>query len=264
MSDDPRFSHYTRDYYVGRACPESQSYEKHILRPGDMGAALCYAFGVDSYAEACALLGIPQDNPRALPDTTFIDQLCAIQSAAQRQPNHILEVGCGRGELSATAWYYSIPYVGLEPSAAGLAIAKQTRTRWSLERPDMDISTQEPAASHWLSSGCSSLLVQEGLADYMAGLPEDAGFPHDTVLFVESIEHIPEPEFSAAWPLLVRMLRFTSGRLVIVNWIDYHPIVPDGSGWDHVRPVDDAFYDALAADAKRTVFRQGSHLVLEF
>lgn len=84
----------------------------------------------------------------------------------------------------------------------------------------------------------------------------------DTVIFCESIEHIPENEFWDNWPKLVRILRASHGRLIITNWEDYHPLEPNGL--DHVMLVDDYFYDRLASDAVKQIVRHGSHLVLEF
>lgn len=86
----------------------------------------------------------------------------------------------------------------------------------------------------------------------------------DTLLFCEAIEHITKEEFDKNWPETFRKLRKNNALLIIVNWKDYHPIYPDESGWDHVRVVDDAFYDELIQDAANVWVRDGSHLVLEF
>lgn len=83
----------------------------------------------------------------------------------------------------------------------------------------------------------------------------------DTVIFCESIEHIEAEEFERNWPHIVATLRRNQGRFIVTNWENYHPITP--SSWDHVRLVDDRFYDQLAEHGN-TVYRKGSHLVLEF
>ena len=87
----------------------------------------------------------------------------------------------------------------------------------------------------------------------------------DTIVFCESIEHIPEREFEIVHShFILPCLEATSGRLVITNWITKHPIRADGGGWDHVRAVNDDFYDELVKTARSVIFREGSHLVLQF
>jgi SAM-dependent methyltransferase len=78
-----------------------------------------------------------------------------------------------------------------------------------------------------------------------------------TVLFVESVEHLPGDVFDDIWA------RIPAGtRVVFTNWVGFHPIEPDGTGWDHITRIDDAFYDRLC-EGHRVVKRNGSHLVLE-
>ncbi len=83
--------------------------------------------------------------------------------------------------------------------------------------------------------------------------PGDAG----TVLFVESLEHLPVDVFDDIWQ---RIPAHT--RIVVTNWLTFHPIEPDGSGWDHITRVDDELYDRLS-EGHRVVKRHGSHLVLD-
>lgn len=78
-----------------------------------------------------------------------------------------------------------------------------------------------------------------------------------TVIFCESIEHIPLEE-----TLAVAEAMRQGSRLVAVNWPDYHPLLPDGSGWDHITAIDDDLYDRLSA-GRTVVIRRGSHLVLD-
>ena len=82
------------------------------------------------------------------------------------------------------------------------------------------------------------------------------------IFFCESIEHIDGAEFERNWPRIVAILRRTSGRLIIANWENYHPLVPNG--WDHIHLIDDALYDRLSSAADKVVYRKGSHLVLDF
>lgn len=86
--------------------------------------------------------------------------------------------------------------------------------------------------------------------------------PCHTLIFCESIEHIPEDEWDAHWPAVKHAIK--GGLLIITNWMDYHPIIKDKEGYDHVRTIDDAFYEKLSQEAKKVIHREGSHLVLQF
>jgi Methyltransferase domain len=93
----------------------------------------------------------------------------------------------------------------------------------------------------------------------MDAIPEDE---FTAIYFCESLEHIHETEFDRNWPRLLATLKRNSGRFLVANWESYHPLLPNG--WDHIRTVDDALYDRFEREAKKTVYRKGSHLVLDF
>lgn len=78
----------------------------------------------------------------------------------------------------------------------------------------------------------------------------------DTIIFCESVEHLFPDQFAEIWNKIP-----DSAWVIFVNWPDYHPLRPDNSGYDHVRLIDDAFYDQLQ-EGNRVIFRRGSHLVL--
>jgi hypothetical protein len=78
----------------------------------------------------------------------------------------------------------------------------------------------------------------------------------DTIVFCESIEHIPQDELDRIFSLIPQ-----DARIIIVNWLHYHPIIPDGS-LDHITRIDDDYYNKLA-EGRKVVVRQGSHLVLD-
>ena len=244
MNKQNRYAHYNHDYYIGRACPESQSYDKHILRPEDMGAAFCYALGYTSYEQVAQALRIPPDAPRWIDSPLdFAEQVYIVPAWIKqpRWPRLVLNVGCGRGELDAAFYRLGVPCVGIDPSPAVRKIYENTVREW-------------------------------GKADYSAFI--GAGFAHaaqffrpmmiDTAIFCESLEHIPRAEFEEGWRTLMPLLNRNNGLLIITNWLNYHPILPDDTGYDHVTLVDDAYYDWLAGQARQTVFRRGSHLVLQF
>lgn len=100
------------------------------------------------------------------------------------------------------------------------------------------------------SPGARALYRGTWLVDRYSG---DGG----TVLFVESLEHLPTDVLDDIWRRIP-----TQTRIIIVNWPTYHPIEPDGTGWDHITRVDDDLYDRLSV-GHRVVKRHGSHLVLD-
>lgn len=79
----------------------------------------------------------------------------------------------------------------------------------------------------------------------------------DTIIFCESIEHIPTEK------RIEILSKVPNGaRIIITNWPDFHPIAADDSGWDHITRIDDELYDKLQENMK-VILRRGSHLVLE-
>lgn len=78
-----------------------------------------------------------------------------------------------------------------------------------------------------------------------------------TILFVESIEHIPEEE-------ILRILSLVPpyARVFIGNWLDSMPIYPTSDGWDHITLIDDAFFDKISVGFN-VFLRRGSFLVMD-
>lgn len=139
-----------------------------------------------------------------------------------REPGFIVSVGAGRGELEAAL--EKLPGVtgvaGVDPSDGPRQMYEGSRLE----------PTADPA-----------LVAQAG-----------------TVIFCESIEHIPAEQSQAVIDAMS-----PGARLVIVNWPDYHPIWPDPlNPWDHMTLIDDVLYDGLCA-GRTVVLRRGSHLVLD-
>ena len=240
-------SGYDRDYYTARDIPECRSHAMGIIRPGDMGAAVLYALGIDSYEEVRRILSVP-DDPRALPaGTDARSQAALIKSHIRRRPALAVDMGCGRGEVAATLAHLGINALAVDPSAHAEPLVEETARRfYGLDR----------GAVPFEKKGCYQALK---------GLRRSGTIP-DAVIFCESIEHMPEGEVWRSFELMSRMAPSAprgAVRVVVTNWIDLHPIRRIGRDWDHLHDVDDAFYDRLESYAARTVFRRGSHLVLE-
>jgi len=235
-----RLSHYDEDYYLNLKWFENRFYAHKMLRPGDMDAALGYAYGLTSYEQVRQILG-PEDAllPACEQEARLWENL-----AARRVPRLVLDVGAGRGELSF-ALGRIISCIAIDPSPGAAILFHKTRQEWGGD-PDVRFINATLHDALW------RLLWQHRVPD--------------TAIFCETLEHIPEDEFTRSWPLLKGALSSHNGDglLIVTNRLDFHPILVDGSGWDRIRLVDDDLYDWLAAQGRETVFRQGSHLVVRF
>ncbi len=212
------------DYLAGR------------VRKEDMGSAALYAFGVTSFRRAQKLF----------PESSFRDQVNAILGNAKRHPGYIADIGCGLGSLSALFVACDIKVDAVDPSPIAEEMVEDTVANF----------TGETASQ--ISSKFRFLNLSIG--EYFEELVRQSSFP-DTFVLVEAIEHIPRDEMFDAVDV---MRRRKNCLLIVTNAIDFHPILPDGTGWNHVTRVDDDYYEQLSAKASRQVLAQGSHLVLEF
>lgn len=79
----------------------------------------------------------------------------------------------------------------------------------------------------------------------------------DTIIFCESIEHLYPYQFKQIWAKIPK-----GARVIVVNWLDFHPIEPDNTGYDHVTLIDDEYFDKIS-QGQRVILRYKSHLVLE-
>ena len=247
-------SGYTPGYYTARDIPECRSYGMGIIRPGDMGAAVLYALGIDSYDDVRRILSIPRSDPRHLPRSTDArSQAALIRRHMRRRPRLAVDMGCGRGEVAATLAHLGTGVLAVDPSACAGDLVRETARRFYGPH----------CAVPFLNKGCHSALRSLRRA---RGGGRGRGLPMpDTVIFCESAEHMPAKEVWRSFDLMAGMAAGGGSgiRVVVTNWIDLHPIRRSGRDWDHLHDVDDAFYDRLESYADRTVFRRGSHLVLE-
>lgn len=79
----------------------------------------------------------------------------------------------------------------------------------------------------------------------------------DTIIFCESIEHLYPEQFQEIWDKIP-----ACAWVIFVNWLNFHPIEKDNTGYDHVTTINDEYYDKISY-GQRIIFRQGSHMVLE-
>ena len=164
-----------------------------------------------------------------------------------RDPGRVLDVGCGRGQLEAALMYLAasdsfgpldISFTAIDFSADAVELTKKTCVEWS------GVSRTNESKFD---------IQQLALSDI-----GDLDQSFDTIVFSESIEHIPKEDFDMA------MSYFESwhARLIIVNKIDFHPIEPDDTGWNHIRRITDEVYDDIIEHGE-VIFRDRSHLVVQ-
>lgn len=78
----------------------------------------------------------------------------------------------------------------------------------------------------------------------------------DTVIFCESLEHLPVGEIDRIWSLIPE-----TARIIVANWLAWETI-PGDHRWDHITTVDSGLFDRLS-EGRRVIVRRGSHLVLD-
>lgn len=242
LPEGERLKKYTaQDYYLPTRWIENQSWHKKTLR-SDQLAAIGYSLGYKNYAEVCNRLkkfGISRERMKDLPNVKYDALVKELESGKQRTPRVVVDVGCGRGELLLAYHLLGVECVGIDPSPGAKELVPKTMAWGNVK---------------WWE------FINKGLLPGLQTIHRKI----DTVIMCESIEHIREGEFKAGWQIICEKLSQTSGMFIVVNWINYHPIPIDRTGYDHIRRIDNPFYDRLSVDAKNVIFRRGSHLVLEF
>ena len=225
---------YERDFY--QRADGITHWQAGEMRTGDALAAVGYAVGVSSFEELRSLVPFEGEG-RGYVGKSALEQLACLP--VRRQPKSVLDVGGGRGEV---AWALS-----------------QLGARVQLVEP-------HPLAADWLQRTASQFkaplgdvkLINELVPECLDSLELNSV---DTVLFVESIEHIPDHCFEPFWEKVKPALVANSGRLIVTNWLSYFPL--DVSGPEHCRLVDSQLYARLA-EGGRVVFQQGAHLVVDY
>lgn len=236
---------YTRGYYTGRLdIPECRSWHEGIIRPADMGAALCYALGASSWKLVRQTLRCG-DNMELPGGTSAREQAVVIAEAGfGRSPKLVFDMGCGRGEIAATLVHLGVRAVAVDPSASAEALVDETAQKFYGLAPG--------AVPFKRSTGLKALRTHSEVPD--------------TIVFCESVEHIPLHELYSTFEWIASHAGAASDGILVVitNWPRLHPIRAVSGDWDHVHDVDDDLYDKLCSYASQTVARHGSHLVLHF
>lgn len=214
---------YDYAYFIkNKSSREHRFWEQGEIRYGDQLAAIGYAFGLESYLEVKNVVGFQDgEEPLGYDVKTVLDKLYVSGS---REPGKTLDIGGGRGEISLGLSYLDVDVTMLDPTEDVSKLLKETAKK-------LDIEDRF-----------------EVLNGPLGNLRE---FDYETVIFCESIEHIAKPE-------LQHFFSNYEGRVIITNFIDYHPIEID-KPW-HITRIDNDFYDSIKGEV---IYREGSHLVID-
>jgi hypothetical protein len=194
-------------------------------------SAIGYALGLRDYGETTtAFAGNLGDS------CTYMEQMEALLGKARRVPRLVFEVGSGRGELAAALTASSVPCIASDFMDGFDRALDRIGALWGVKPEGLNVDFVE-----------ASRLMRD--------------LKPDTVILCETIEHIPRKEFEEAWGNTVDVLSETGGLFILTNWVHFHPIPVNGN--DHIWEINDQVYDWLASYGK-TVYRNGSHLVLSF
>lgn len=235
---------YSYDYF--KKADGITSWRSQSLKFGDALAAMCYTYGISWFEMSDHFKPVfaHDSNGRGESvDQRLIDlQLVFLRDRRRRNPKRVLEIGGGRGEVATAFKAMGTDIVSVELSNDAAKMYAET-------------------ANHFFGPNFKPVVpINKPIEQALSQLDFST---FDTILMIESLEHIPADAFEPVWDKITN--HFT-GRFITVNWPDYHPIWigRDASPQEHCRVVDDALYDRWASQAQRVVTRWGSHLVLEF
>jgi hypothetical protein len=226
-------------YFTGNKDKDEQrAWEHGMIRYGDQCAAIGYAFGFASFFEIRDLLHFSVTGKSPFPQMTAQQQLELLYSKRRRTPKSVLDVGGGRGEISLAFSHCGIKTQMIEPSTAANELVEETKKKFDMHE--------------------SFKILNGSLYDQLSHINNDL----DTIIFCESIEHIPPDEFGYCYNKIRSNNTAQELMVIIVNWIDFHPIYPSDDQIEHCRMINDEFYDSLTK-GHTTIFRLGSHLVFK-
>jgi len=197
------------------------------IKTADGWPALCYAHGI---YEVPIMFNIQEQLQYLSAHRTFV-------------PKQVVEIGSGRGEVSAAFGYlgYQIDSVECNPSA--VHFHRATYRRFFDKFPEDNYR-----------------LYISDLNRYFPYLPTDI----DTLVLVESIEHIESREWNNFFNKILPILKNNHARMIITNQKHYWPLGFEGDCDEHISLIDDDFYDFLAKHAQSILYRDQSHICLEF
>lgn len=248
--DYKKIYHYR---YYEHTCYGIDAWNKRTLKFGDNLAALCYAY----YIEWDTLVeNFPDVFNKSKHGDTFdhnytIEHIIEfLKRKAMHWPNNLLEVGGGRGELSNLMTYLKTPHTSVEVYDAADIWYEKTGVQYF----GSEHKHQSPLIGP----------IEKLLAENKIDLSK-----FDTIIFPESVEHIPVENFNY---VMERIVNEFKGRFIVTNWKYYYPIIGSLEHTDrlhetmeeHVADINDEVYARWASKARKLIYKDKSHLILEF
>lgn len=248
MNKDTYHTTYHTDFF--RRADGYDHWRKGQMRYGDTLAAIGYALGWKNWEAIREQFPWLTPEGKETTDLTASQQLDVLHPKITRWPKRVLDVGGGRGEVTMAFRYFGIPVTAIEPHKDAKEWFEWT---WG--------KVFNGLCRCGVEDGGYSLdnrMVEDTLDNELYLHNSDV----DTVLLVETLEHLEKDTFDKFWaktlkPLLTR----NKGRLVITNWLGYHPL--EATGNEHCRRTDDALYDWICEDGAIR-YRRQSHIVVDY
>jgi hypothetical protein len=244
---------YDHSYFFRET--DNTSLKENRLRFGDQFSAICYTFGIHFLDVFLDFKNISVRDfiwELQYPDNKGFRQFELIKHLVNigrylRNPRSIIEIGAGRGEITAFLNY-----------------TKLHIPMFNYELQSLDVA---PAFEKMYNDTCNRLFECNLPLDLITGTLKkkykELNYTDvDTVILSEVLEHLTEDEF---WEFLNYALPYfkkNNTRLIIVNSWGFWPIEKSGS--DHIWEINDTVYDKIQELAKATIIRSRSHLVIEF
>ena len=194
----------------------------------------------DAWPAVCYLHGLLNNIPVIF---GVREQINYLKQFRARTPHNILEIGSGAGVVSCTLAFMGYNVKSIEVVNSAVHLTKAT---------SRDLFGKITDDNHSLY-----------LCD-LKSFPDSELENIDTVILIESIEHIKSDEWWAFYNRLVPHLRKNNGQLIITNEPEYWPLGFPGDVLEHISLIDDAFYDKLAESATDTLYRNTSHVVFSY
>jgi SAM-dependent methyltransferase len=208
------------------------------IKFGDALAAVAYAHDI-SYEQLIETFPEVKNNERFDRKYTSKQQMQFIRKHATRTPKKILEIGAGRGEVTVFLSAMGYDVTAVEPGEHFEQLITQSKNKLRLG----DVTTPYKLIN---------TPIHLANIDYSE---------YDTILMVESLEHILAEHFDPEWQKIKANFK---GYFIVVNWKKYHPIKVGQYARKeiHCRLVDDALYDNYCK-GHTTKVRDRSHLCVE-
>lgn len=243
MNDNDQPAMYGYEYF--QKADGILSWSAGNLKFGDALAAIGYAHGIgwQRLVEYFPDIFAFEPNGRGEASTPILPyQIDFIKKFATRKPKKVLEIGGGRGEVANVLGHLGIDVVSVEYGADAELWYNKTGKKYFGENHQ---------AVKPIVGDIKDVIHQLDLSEF------------DTIMMVESLEHIPKENFDPVWDKIVAEFH---GWFIVTNWPDYHPIWigRDANEHEHCRAVDDNLYNEWVSQSRACLQRHGSHLVLEF